>query len=1261
LNKKEGLCAVLRKLRGRLLVDSTAWLKSHMVGLAAVKSRSAGNLVNPRQLLRVWPAALLLACSLSQAQTSVSGSIAASTQWISGASPYVVTGSLTVDNGAVLTINPGVTVYMTAGAEIRIRSGKLLVSGLPDGLVNIQSDKIRQGISPAAGDWGQLVFEAGASGSSLHYIKVSHGKGLSITGAAVGLNNVNLTDHAGPAIAADLRSSLSGIGNQASGNLFNAVVVPAGEITVSTGFGLRGIPYLLQSGVLSVGAAPRIDSISPSVILAGDTATLTVSGGRLTGASAPAWSIAGLATEILPGATDSQLMLRVMANLAAAAGNADLSLQTDAGEVKKALALIVQRNQPRLNSVLPNSLLTGVGPSTLTLAGDFISPLSLVEVDGQLLQTTVDSASQARAVLPSQSASGDRTVRLRTPDSSATGTFLVSNALTLAVQQPQAVFEPASVSMIAGASQAVLLRLPFAAPQGGLAFVLTSSAPAVASTTASVVVSAGAVTATFAVQGVAVGAAEISASRSGWTATNLPVVVIVPPVTFAYTPVTSALVGLQVGSPSSTQTTVSFDSPLSPAVGVSVGSFASKTFPQVGVIDTRVALQISGAGLSQVTTITFVPPAGLAVGIPSVSANGQLLSVGIDIDANAPKTARRILLGTANGLVPFSDPAAAGFLVAAPPPELISVSPQIIVAGQPAKLLTVLGQKLRDISAVRFDPPQGITTTGAISVNPDGTSLTVLVQAPNNAVSGQRTVIVVAAGGESTAQPSPSNTLQVATEVRNFADLNSPLVGVVVGSAPVQTITWGPVFSDLIGVTVGSQTATTTPVDPLVSPVVGLLIGSGAFDLTPKAAIIGTVMSANVTGVGLNAVTSVKVLPGDGIVVGAPSVNAAGTSLSFSLSVSPQATLTLRRVVLQTSDPAKPTVPFLNDSRAQFLVAVVPPEFDSIEPQVVLAGTSSVTFTVRGRRLRDLSAVRFEPAQGLVQVTPPTVNTDGTVMQVKVQVLGNASSGPRTMIAVAAGGESASLPSPANTIYVAQQMGATFSDAASLPVGVMVGSVTVAAQSIDAHAPQIGVIVGPAITGMTPAGAIKASSGSLVFSGTGLAGVSSVTLKPPAPAGDITFGAPQVNGDGSSVVLPYSISANATSNTYRVGLSVPLGTGSVAVPSIDAGRQSWRVLDQPTILSFDPLVMRQGLAYVMTIRGSNLKEVTAIQVEPADGITVDPDSRLWGSDSFGEKLSVRLLLSPSASTGAHVLRLAYPGGSTSGQGSTNNTFSVTPP
>ena len=215
-----------------------------------------------RAMVRVAGVLVALALSLAAANaaTSVSGPIAVNTVWTAAQSPYAVTGDVTIQNSAVLTIEPGVTVYCAPGANLTVTAGSLSARGTQSAPIVFTSDKDVSGGTPAPGDWGQVRFLDGTNdaGTILEYVQVKYGSGIALSSASPTLNYLNITRSNGAAIALDLKSSPVGVGNQASDNTVNGIEVPAGDIIGSVSWKLKGIPYVLSSGTISVGQSQRV-------------------------------------------------------------------------------------------------------------------------------------------------------------------------------------------------------------------------------------------------------------------------------------------------------------------------------------------------------------------------------------------------------------------------------------------------------------------------------------------------------------------------------------------------------------------------------------------------------------------------------------------------------------------------------------------------------------------------------------------------------------------------------------------------------------------------------------------------------------------------------------------------------------------------------------------------------------------------------------------------------------------------------------------
>ena len=194
---------------------------------------------------------LLLLTTSAVAQTPVSGALVVDARWSVANSPFLVSGDVVVQNGAILTIDPGVTVYMAATASLTVQAGGIMALGTAVNPIQVLSDKSRLGQTAAPGDWKRWVFNSGTVNTRLDNVVFEHGSGVVVKGSAPIFNYLNLRNQQGAAITIDLAASPSGAGNQASGNTVNGITVPAGDISGSVKWGLRGIPYIVASGVVS--------------------------------------------------------------------------------------------------------------------------------------------------------------------------------------------------------------------------------------------------------------------------------------------------------------------------------------------------------------------------------------------------------------------------------------------------------------------------------------------------------------------------------------------------------------------------------------------------------------------------------------------------------------------------------------------------------------------------------------------------------------------------------------------------------------------------------------------------------------------------------------------------------------------------------------------------------------------------------------------------------------------------------------------------
>ncbi len=82
-----------------------------------------------------------------EAQTNISGAIVTNTTWNLAGSPYIVTGTVTVNNGITLTVDSAVVVRFTSGQQLNVNGTLSARHAL------FTSSKDTVGGSPAKGDW----------------------------------------------------------------------------------------------------------------------------------------------------------------------------------------------------------------------------------------------------------------------------------------------------------------------------------------------------------------------------------------------------------------------------------------------------------------------------------------------------------------------------------------------------------------------------------------------------------------------------------------------------------------------------------------------------------------------------------------------------------------------------------------------------------------------------------------------------------------------------------------------------------------------------------------------------------------------------------------------------------------------------------------------------------------------------------------------------------------------------------------------------
>ncbi len=306
--------------------------------------------------------ALALVCSIAGtafADTEVGGRLSVDTLWRAANSPYVVTSSVTIADGATLAIEAGTVVFMSAGASLSVQSGGLLANGSPVAPVRITSYRAKPGDIPVAGDWGKVIFTAGtvAAKTRIENVVIEYGQGVEIVGASPTLNAVSINFHSGPAVTVDLASSPVGTNVSAQGNQVNGVVVPAGVIQGNVRWGIQGIPYVLSTGRLSIGAEPSLSAVTPRSFEQGEQTSISLEGARLLGLEQLRFQPPIPDAVILAGASDTSAGVSLRIPEAYPVGSVSISAVTNAGDVALPNAFSVTAMQaPRIVGITPKTV-----------------------------------------------------------------------------------------------------------------------------------------------------------------------------------------------------------------------------------------------------------------------------------------------------------------------------------------------------------------------------------------------------------------------------------------------------------------------------------------------------------------------------------------------------------------------------------------------------------------------------------------------------------------------------------------------------------------------------------------------------------------------------------------------------------------------------------------------------------------------------------------------------------------------------------------
>lgn len=414
--------------------------------------------------------------------------------------------------------------------------------------------------------------------------------------------------------------------------------------------------------------------------------------------------------------------------------------------------------------------------------------------------------------------------------------------------------------------------------------------------------------------------------------------------------------------------------------------------------------------------MTLTPPDGVTVGTPVVAGDGSSVQVPLGVAADAVLGVRRLRLLAGATPIPFTAADGDRLLITAPLPELVSIDPIVVRAGDVVGFV-IRGRNLQGATQARLTPSAG-ASVGTVGVNAGGDIATVVIGFDAAATAGPRVLSVATPAGESSLVPGATNTVTVATTpIATVPSLGSPLVGVQVATtAPPQSTTTA-VHASAVGVELASGTPPpSTPVQ-LRTPEIGVAIGPVATAVEPTGFKSGSSGTVVVRGVALPADTVVSFEPSTGITSsGAPVVAADGSSVTQGIAVAADAPRQPRWVrVASATAGALRFVPATLDAS----IAIGPGDPEIVSLSAILAAQGqTIDLTVRGRDFVDVIEVLAEPGSGLAFGQGPVVAADGSTVTVRLFIAADASLGGRVIRVRTRSGISSATAAPANTFTV---------------------------------------------------------------------------------------------------------------------------------------------------------------------------------------------------------------------------------------------------
>jgi hypothetical protein len=277
-------------------------------------------------------------------------------------------------------------------------------------------------------------------------------------------------------------------------------------------------------------------------------------------------------------------------------------------------------------------------------------------------------------------------------------------------------------------------------------------------------------------------------------------------------------------------------------------------------------------------------------------------------------------------------------------------------------------------------------------------------------------VTVTTPAGTSPDALTPQTTIAVTNAAGpTITPVASAALGVVLqdGTPPPPQIV-GPVIAAAVGVVRQDPNPPAAPATFTESLQLGVAVGAVATGVSTTLLSPGTSGTLTISGVALNDVTSVSIVPPDNIALGTLTIAPDGSQISVPITVQAGAAANLRGVrVSRGTTPVQFAPPGTNT----FRIGVGTPNLDSISPILASRG-QTFTMIIRGQNFQSTTAITATPATGMFIDNAPTVNAAGTQIDVRITIATDAPLEAKVIQVITPSGPSRSDAVPANTFTV---------------------------------------------------------------------------------------------------------------------------------------------------------------------------------------------------------------------------------------------------